>query len=113
LDDHVLVVNRFRDWGEQTQSDLESVLVLLRTQRGYVDGAIGRNLDEPDLWLLWTRWEGPGAYRRALSTYDVKTEAWPVLSQALDEPSAYEIVQPGARPNRAVPRGSDSDGPLG
>lgn len=103
----MLVVNRFRDWGPGTQADLESVLDLLRTKLGYVDGAVGRNVDEPDLWLLWTRWEGPGAYRRALSTYDVKTEAWPVLSRALDEPSAYEVVEPGREGNRPVPRGSD------
>jgi len=109
----VLVVNRFHDWGAATQADLESTLALLRTQTGYVDGAVGRNVDEPDLWLLWTRWEGPGAYRRALSSYDVKTAAWPVLSQALEEPSAYEVVEPGGDVNRAVPRGSDSDGPLG
>jgi hypothetical protein len=106
LDGHVLVVNRFRDWGVETHSDLESALVLLRAQTGYVDGAVGRNVDEPELWLLWTRWEGPGAYRRAMSTYDVKTEVWPVLSRALDEPSAYEIVEPGREGNRAVPRGS-------
>ncbi len=37
-----------------------------------------------------------GAYRRALSTYDVKLAAVPTLSQALDEPSAYEVVEPGS-----------------
>ena len=36
-----------------------------------------------------------GAYRRALSSYDVKVGAVPLLSRALDEPSAYEAVVPG------------------
>ena len=42
-----------------------------------------------------TEWEGPGAYRRALSSYDVKLAAVPTLSRAIDEPSAYEPVVPG------------------
>ena len=62
---------------------------------GYVDGRIGRNLDDPTLWVLTTRWENVGAYRRALSSYDVKLQAVPLLSRAIDEPSAYEVVEPG------------------
>jgi hypothetical protein len=39
-----------------------------------------------------SRWEGVGAYRRALSNFDVKLHAIPFLSTAIDEPSAFEIV---------------------
>ena len=46
----------------------------------------------------------PGAYRRALSSYDVKLHAVPTLSRALDEPSAYEVVEPGADLNVDIPR---------
>ncbi len=42
-----------------------------------------------------TTWEHVGAYRRALSAYDVKLHAVPLLGRALDEPSAYELVEPG------------------
>ena len=108
----MLVVNRFRDWGAGTQSDLQSALTLLSARPGYVDGAVGRNVDDPDLWLLWTRWDGPGAYRRALSTNEVKIEGWPVLSRALDEPSAYEVVEADRETTRPVPRGSASEGPI-
>jgi hypothetical protein len=66
----------------------------LREQAGFVDGSIGRNLDDPTLWALVTRWENVGAYRRALSAYDVKVRAVPLLSSALDEPSAFEVVEP-------------------
>jgi hypothetical protein len=31
-----------------------------------------------------------GSYRRALSPYDVKVAAVPLLSEAIDEPTAYE-----------------------
>ena len=68
---------------------------------------VGRNVDDPTRWVLTTRWEGPGAYRRALSAYDVKVEAWPVLGRAVDEPSAYETLEPGERANDARPRVTD------
>jgi quinol monooxygenase YgiN len=103
----VIVVNRFRvPEGEQTafREDLQRARQALAVQRGFVRGAVGRNVDDPELWVLTTEWEGPGAYRRALSSYDVKLGAVPTLSRALDEPSAYEPVEPGAELNRAQAR---------
>jgi quinol monooxygenase YgiN len=103
----VIVVNRFRvPEAEQGafRDDLERAREVLSVQRGFVSGAIGRNVDDPELWVLTTQWEGPGAYRRALSAYDVKLTAVPTLSRALDEPSAYERVEPGAALNRADAR---------
>jgi hypothetical protein len=94
----VLVVNRFRAGTDPVglRSDLELVHGLLAAQTGYVDGWVGRNLDDPDLWTLTTRWINVGAYRRALSTYDLKLHGVPVLSRALDEPGGYEVVEPDA-----------------
>ncbi len=83
---------------------LEDALEVLSAQRGFVDGHLGRNVDDPTLWVLETRWEGPGAYRRALSAYDVKVRAWETLGRALDEPTAYEVVRPGEELNEARPR---------
>jgi quinol monooxygenase YgiN len=91
----VLVVSRFRvadDDGEAFRADIANAHALLASQRGYVDGSVGRNLDDPSLWAFVTRWENVGAYRRALSAYDVKLGAVPLLSRAIDEPSAYEVV---------------------
>lgn len=94
----MLVITRFR--GDETlRPGLEEALVVLAEQRGYVGGAVGRNVDDPSLWVLQTRWDGPGAYRRALSAYDVKLRAWETLGNALDEPTAYEVVEPGAALN--------------
>jgi hypothetical protein len=105
----MLVINRFRR-GARIETDLrsglEEALAALSEQRGFLDGHVGRNVDDPDLWVLQTRWQGPGAYRRALSAYDVKLRAWEHMVHALDEPSAYEIVQPGEEPNRPEPRGA-------
>ncbi len=103
----MLVVNRFRvpdDVAEAFRSDLDRALATLATCPGYLDGRIGRNVDEPTLWVLVTTWEGPGAYRRALSSYDVKLHAVPVLGRAVDEPGAYEIVDPDTVLNVASTR---------
>jgi quinol monooxygenase YgiN len=94
----VLVVNRFRvqvEDGEVFRAELATALDVLAEQAGYLDGRIGRNLDDPTLWVLTTQWENVGAYRRALSSYDVKLQAVPLLSRAIDEPSGYEVVEPG------------------
>ena len=102
----VLVLTRFRvaSAADEFRPRLEEALAVLSAQRGFVDGQIGRNVDDPELWVLQTRWDGPGAYRRALSAYDVKMHAWTVLGEALDEPTAYEPVMPGGSLNEARPR---------
>ena len=103
----MLVVNRFRvpgDAAETFRTDLERAHATLATCTGYLEGRIGRNVDDSELWVLVTIWEGPGAYRRALSSYDVKLYAVPVLGQAVDEPGAYEIVDPDTVLNVASPR---------
>ena len=94
----VLVVNRFRvpeELADGFREDVTTALALLAARDGYLDGHIGRNVDDTGLWVLTTRWVHVGAYRRALSSYDVKVGAVPLLSRALDEPSAYESVLPG------------------
>lgn len=103
----MLVVSRFRvpvTQASDFRAQLTAAHGVLAAQKGYVDGALGRNLDEPELWVLTTRWESVGAYRRALSTYDVKVGAVPILSHALDEPSAYEVVEPDSELNVSVAR---------
>lgn len=105
----MLVISRFRvadDQTEQFRVGLQEALEVLGSQRGFVDGSIGRNVDDPALWVLQTRWTGPGAYRRGLGAYDVKVRAWALLGQALDEPSAYEVVTPGEPLNSDEPRES-------
>lgn len=95
----MLVVSRFRvseDEAAEFRAGLERAREALAERPGHVSGIIGRNLDDPTLWVLTTTWENVGAYRRALSSYDVKMHAVPLLSRAIDEPSAFEVVEPGA-----------------
>jgi quinol monooxygenase YgiN len=103
----VIVVNRFRVEAadaEAFRADVERALGLLVARRGCLGGEIGRNVDDPTLWVLTTRWVDVGSYRRALSSYDVKVGAVPLLSRAIDEPSAYQAVQPGEPLNESVLR---------
>jgi quinol monooxygenase YgiN len=101
----VLVVNRFRVRPEDEESfraDLEGALAVLALQKGYDEGRLGRNVDDPGLWTMVTRWRDVGSYRRALSSYDVKMGAVPLLSRAVDEPSAYEELD--GELNESFPR---------
>lgn len=103
----MIVVSRFRvqaTEAEEFRADVQRAHETLAAQKGYVGGLIGRNLDDPELWLLTTEWADVGSYRRALSSYDVKVAAVPTLSRAIDEPSAYEDVEPGTALNVADAR---------
>lgn len=101
----MIVINRFRvDEGdaEAFRADLDLAVRTLAERPGFVGADSGRNVDDPTLWSLVTRWENVGAYRRALSAYDVKVSAVPLLSRAIDEPSAYEPLT--GELNRNIPR---------
>ena len=105
----MLVVNRFRipeAEGESFGGELAAAADLLAERPGHLSGTIGRNVDDPELWVLSTLWENVGAYRRALGWYDVRVGAWPVLSRAIEEPSAFEVVQPGVELNDRGFRGA-------
>lgn len=102
----MIVVNRFRvpePGAARFRAELEAAHAALAARPGYAGGEVGRNLDDPQLWVLTTRWRNVGSYRRALSAYEVKLTAVPLLSRAIDEPSAYEQVGEEEL-NRAVPR---------
>ena len=70
----------------------QAALAAFAARPGYLRGRIGRAADDPGQWVLTTEWEGVGAYRRSLSSYDVKVHGAPLLSQGRDEPSAFEVL---------------------
>ncbi|MCL8024650.1 antibiotic biosynthesis monooxygenase family protein [Nocardioides bruguierae] len=103
----MLVITRFRvpaAEAEGFRADVLLALELLGQRPGFEDGHVGRNVDDPDLWVLQTRWESVGTYRRALSSTEIKMRVHPLLYRALDEPSAYEVLEPGTDLNVAEPR---------
>jgi heme-degrading monooxygenase HmoA len=76
--------------GADFRLELEGVRTVLAEAAGFLGGEVGQNLDEPTLWVLTTRWENVGSYRKALSSTRAKLEAIPVLARAIDEAGAYE-----------------------
>lgn len=88
-------------------------LDVLTTAAGCAGARLGRSVDDPTLWTLTTTWTSVGAYRRALSSYEVKLVAVPLMYLALDEPTAYEDVitwspEEGTRQGRTG-RAADAD----
>ena len=89
----MLVVNRFRVTDEsQFLEQANAALRVLAERDGFVSGRLGRAADDPTRWCLVTEWSSVGAYRRALSAYDVKMYATPLLARSEDEPSAFEVL---------------------
>jgi hypothetical protein len=77
---------------EGIEGPLLGVLDLLAARPGFVSGRVGRSVDEPALLLLVTEWSGAGAYRRALSGYDVKVAFAGLMAYVDNEPGAFEVV---------------------
>lgn len=69
----------------------EAVAVLVGCV-GCVDARITRAVDDGHLILLIVGWDNVGSYRRALSSYDVKVAVVPLLAQAVDEATAFEVL---------------------
>ena len=106
----MLVVTRLRTPSPDVAAEQELrrgllfALGILAAKPGYVGGEVGRNVDDPTLWVLTTRWENVGSYRRALGSYEGKMHIQPLMVHAVDEPSAYEVVEEGTDLNESHPR---------
>jgi heme oxygenase (mycobilin-producing) len=100
----VLVVSRFTVAEGEAESFLaraKDALAVLAASRGYRAGRIGRSVDDPSAWVLTTEWDGVGACRRALSSYEAKLRVQPLLGEAHAGPTTFEIryaVDAGAAP---------------
>ena len=93
----MLVLNRFIVSPDTSFTDrAHAALAALAACPGYLSGRLTRALDDPAHWTLVTEWESVGAYRRALGGFDVKVHATPLLSESVDEPSAYEPLASAA-----------------
>lgn len=85
----MLAISRFRDMGPGFAEQAQAVVEFWRTREGCVSAELVQNLDDEDLWAIVSRWSSVGAYRRSFGGYDAKMVLTPVLSRAIDEPSAY------------------------
>ncbi len=90
----VLVVSRYRVESDRETwlAQMRAALGVLGESDGFLRGQIAQATDDGELMVLATSWSGVGAYRRALSRFEVKAQVIPLLSTAIDEPSAFEAV---------------------
>ena len=91
----MLVLTRHRVPGagqDAFLTDARAALAVLAARPGYLRGSVGRAVDDGELFVVRTEWADVGSYRRALSAYDVKVQAVPLLSTAVDEPTAFEVL---------------------
>jgi len=91
----VLVVTRYvvpAEEVEEFRRQCRAAVEALVACPGCTAASAGPALDDPAVWTLSTSWESVGAYRRALSSYQVKLVAVPLMYRAVDEPSAFESL---------------------
>jgi hypothetical protein len=106
---------QFRPDGDPVEflAQARQALSVLAERPGFVRGSVCRATDDERSWVLATEWESVGAYRRGLGGYQVKLVATPLLSQALDQPSAFEqlvtVGPDGAETVRHSDRTAEAD----
>ncbi len=57
---------------------------------GHRHSRFAQALDDPSRWVMVSEFADVGSWRRALSAYDVRVEAIPLMALADAEPSVYE-----------------------
>ncbi len=89
----MIVVSRFDGAPDDIEARAAVALDALAARPGFVRGRFGRAADDPTAWVLVTEWDGVGSYRRALSAYEVKLHATPLLALGRGEASAFEVLR--------------------
>lgn len=72
--------------------DIESAFTRLSESNGFIRGSIARSVDDPQVCVLTMEFADVGAYRKALSRYEIKAEVVPLLSTTLDDITTFEIA---------------------
>lgn len=86
-----MAVSRFRVPDEDSfVPRAEAAVAFLAGCEGNQSAQLLRNLDEPDLWCIASVWRNVGSYRRSFNGYTAKVVLVTLLSEAIDEPSAYD-----------------------
>lgn len=71
----------------------EAAVAFFQTRPGCRAAELAQNLDDPELWAIVSQWENVGSYRRSFNGYDAKMILVTLLSEAIDEPSAYDAPE--------------------
>lgn len=73
-------------------NELDRALRVLSESTGFVHGSVARSVDDPSFCIMTMEFSDVGAYRKALSRFEVKATVIPFLSTTLDEISTYEVM---------------------
>lgn len=86
-----MAISRFRVPGDASGFRVQAGAVVdhFSAATGSGGAELVQNLDEPELWAIVSRWADVGSYRRAFNGTAAKLVLIPLLSLAIDEPSAY------------------------
>ncbi|MCC6495224.1 MAG: antibiotic biosynthesis monooxygenase [Propionibacteriaceae bacterium] len=92
----MMAISRFRVPGDPSGFRVQAGAVVeqFSASPGSAGAELVQNLDEPELWAIVSRWADVGSYRRAFNGTAAKLVLIPLLSLAIDEPSAY--ADPGS-----------------
>ena len=88
----MLAISRFRvpaDRADGFVARARAAADFFASCRGCLAVDLLQNLDDPELWTITSRWADVGSYRRSFNGYEAKLALVPLLSEAIDEPSAY------------------------
>jgi quinol monooxygenase YgiN len=89
----VISISRFQvepASADRFRADAEVAVAQFASSVGCLGAELVRNLDDPRLWTILSRWQQVGDYRRAFNGTPAKLALIPLLSLAIDEPSAYD-----------------------
>ena len=86
-----MAISRFRVPGDAGGfvAAARAVVARFSASAGCTEARLVQNLDEPELWAIVSSWVDVGSYRRAFNGTEAKLVLVPLLSLAIDEPSAY------------------------
>lgn len=78
--------------GDGFVTQAHAALGALSARPGWGGGALARAVDDVSVWVMSTRWDTVGAYRRALSHPEVKLHAVPLMYRCRDEVTSFEVI---------------------
>lgn len=90
---HVLMLLRYDDGaGDELRDLVAEGLQVLGRQPGFVWGCAARSPDEPDQWVLAVRWDGAGAMRRGVGSYEARVALGLLQRFAVPGSGSFEIL---------------------
>ena len=85
-----MVLLRYR--GTECAPLLDDALAVLAAVDGFEHGWIGRSPDDPDVWILGSRWRDAGALRRGLGGFDAKLALGPLQGFSTSDDLVVEVL---------------------